>query len=143
MTYIGFWRQAAADRERLALVAPDRTEHRAGELLDRANQISHRLRALRLEAREKIAVYLPNCAELLQLYFGALQIGLYFTPINWHLVGPEVAYIVDDSDAKVFVAHERLAEHAAGAADEIDFPAEKRFAVGAIDGFRPLAELTA
>ena len=76
MTDIGFWRQAAADRERLALVAPDGTEYRAGELLDRANQISHGLRALGLEAGDTIAVYLPNCAELLQLYFGALQIGL-------------------------------------------------------------------
>ena len=141
MTDIGFWRQAAADRERLALVAPDGTEYSAGELLDRANQISHGLRALGLEAGDTIAAYMPNCAELLQLYFGALQIGLYFTPINWHLVGPEVAYIVEDSDAKVFVSHERLAEHAAAAADEVDFPTDRRFAVGGVDGFRPLAEL--
>ena len=56
---------------------------------------------------------LPNSIELIELYLGALQIGLYFTPINFHLVGPEVAYILDDSDAKVFVAHERFAEVAA------------------------------
>ena len=67
----------------------------------------------------------------------ALQIGLYFTPINHHLVGPEVAYIVDDSEAKVFVSHERFAERATAAADEIGFPADGRFAVGAVDGFRP------
>ena len=80
---------------------------------------------------------------MLAVYLAGMQIGLYVTPINFHLVGPEVAYILGDSDAKVFVAHERFAEAAAAAVDEIDFPAEARFAVGDIAGFRPYAELGA
>ena len=54
---------------------------------------------------------------MLELYLGAIQIGLYLTPINHHLVGPEIAYIVNDSDAKVFVGHERFADELAKAAD--------------------------
>jgi len=139
---LGFWRLAEADRERLALVGPDGAERTAGELLDRANQAANGFRALGLSAGDTVAVLLPNSVELIELYLGALQIGLYFTPINFHLVGPEVAYILTDSDAKVFVAHERFAQVAVNAATEAGFSAEASFAVGTIDGFRPLAELT-
>ena len=45
-----FWNHAAADPTRLALVAPDGTEHTAGALLAACNQVSHGLRALGLSA---------------------------------------------------------------------------------------------
>jgi long-chain acyl-CoA synthetase len=139
---LGFWRLAEAEPERLALVGPDGTERTAGELLAAANRAAHGLRNLGLEAGDTVALLLPNGIELIELYLGALQIGLYVTPVNWHLVGPEVAYILADSDAKAFVADERFAAVAIAAADEAGFPAEGRFAVGSIDGFRAVAELT-
>jgi long-chain acyl-CoA synthetase len=140
---LGFWRLAEADPAHLALVGPDGTERTAGELLAASHRAANSLRALGLEAGDTVALLLPNSIELIEIYLGALEIGLYVTPINWHLVGPEVAYILGDSDAKVFVAHERFAEVARTAAAEAGFPAERSFAVGAIEGFRPLAELTA
>jgi long-chain acyl-CoA synthetase len=85
---------------------------------------------------------LPNSREVFELYLAVLQAGFYLVPINWHLVGPEIAYIVQDSEAKAFVAHARLADAAVAAADELDFPAEGRIAVGGdIPGFRPYASL--
>lgn len=123
-------------------MGPDGTELTAGDLLARANRAAHGLRALGLQGGDTVALLMPNTIELIELYLGALQIGLYVTPINWHLVGPEVAYILEDSDAKVFVAHERLAQVATAAADEAGFPADRRFAAGAIEGFRPLSDLT-
>jgi long-chain acyl-CoA synthetase len=85
---------------------------------------------------------LPNCAEVFELYLAVGQAGFYLIPINWHLVGPEIAYIVDDCEAKVFVTHARFAEHATAAADEIAFPAEGRFAIGGdIDSFRAYEDL--
>ncbi|MEO6987233.1 MAG: acyl-CoA synthetase [Aquihabitans sp.] len=139
---LGFWRLAEAQRDRLALVGPDGTEVAAGELLDRANRAAHGFRALGLGTGDTVAVLLPNSVELIELYLGALQIGLYFTPINHHLVGPEVAYILSNSGAKAFVAHERFADTAIAALAETGFPADAAFAVGTIDGFRPVAELT-
>ena len=32
-----------------------------------------------------------------------MQIGLYLVPVNWHLARPEIEYIVEDSESKVFV----------------------------------------
>ncbi|MGI8936702.1 MAG: acyl-CoA synthetase [Iamia sp.] len=138
---LGFWRLAEADPDWLALVDPEGGEHPAGELLAVANQGAHALRALGLEAGDTLAVFLPNCAELIELFLAALQIGVRITPINFHLVGPEVAYILTDSDAKAFVAHERLGQAATDAVAEAGFPAEVCFSVGTIDGFRPLSDL--
>ncbi|MCX8102737.1 MAG: AMP-binding protein, partial [Geminicoccaceae bacterium] len=56
-------------------------------------QVLHSLRALGLEQGDTVACVLPNGLEFIELYLAALQIGLYFTPINHHLVGPEIAYI--------------------------------------------------
>jgi long-chain acyl-CoA synthetase len=139
---LGFWRLAEADRERLALVGPDGTERTAGQLLDAANQAANGLRAHGLKSGDTVALLLPNSVELIELYLGALQVGLYVTPINFHLVGPEVAYILGDAEAKVFVAHERFAPVAVDAVAEAALAADACFSVGAIDGFRPLAELS-
>src|SRR3954468_1145597 len=143
MTELGFWRMAKGDPSRMALITPDGRENTAGELLAAANQVSHGLRAPGLERGDTVAAVMPNGIEFLQLYLGAPQIGLYITPINHHLVGPEIAYIVGDSDAKVLVGHERFAKELEKAGTEIDVPAEGRFTVGEVSGFRPWSELIA
>ena len=115
---LGFWALAQEDPDYLALVTPEGDEVRAGELLGRANQVVHALRAQGLGVGDVVATLLPNCAEMLEVYLAALQAGWYLVPINHHLVAPEVAYILKDSGAKAFVAHERFADVAVAAADE-------------------------
>src|SRR5690349_21658766 len=138
----GFWNIAQAMPDHLALVDPEERLVPAGELLASCNQLVHGLRAMGLEPGDAIAMLLPNCVEVFELYLAVTQAGFYLIPINWHLVGPEIAYIVDDCEAKVFVAHARFAEHAKAAADEIDFPADGRFVVGGdIDTFRSYESL--
>src|SRR5699024_388880 len=118
MADLGFWRLAEHDRTHVALIGPDGVSHSAGELLDRANAVANGFRALGLEAGQTVAVFMRNSVEMIEAYLGALQIGLYFTPINWHLAGPEVAHILSDSEARVFIADHRLADAAvAGAAE--------------------------
>ncbi len=144
MTDTGFWRIATNDPDWIALVTPDGLEHTAGELLAAANQVSHGLRALGVDKGDTVACVLPNGFEMMALYLGALQIGCYLTPINHHLVGPEIAYIVDDSDARVFVAHEDFAGEVGRVLPEIPkVPQDGRFAVGAVEGMRPWSDLLA
>ena len=141
---LGFWRIAETYPDHLALVDPDEREISAGDLLASCNQLVHGLRALGLAARRRVAMLLPNCLEVFELYLAVAQAGFYLVPINWHLVGPEIAYIVHDCEAKVFVAHARFADTRTAAADEIAFPADGRFAVGGdIDGFRAYEDLKA
>ncbi|MEV4295131.1 acyl-CoA synthetase [Microbispora rosea] len=142
MGSLGFWRLAQADPAWIAAVDPDGTEHPAGELLARANRVVHGLRELGLRPGDGICGLLPNGADGLVLYLAALQAGWYYTPVNWHLTGPEIGYIVADSEAAAFFAHERYAAEAARGAREAGIAAGRCFAYGEVDGFRPVAELT-
>ena len=82
---------------------------------------------------------LPNSAEVFEIYLAAMQAGWYIVPINHHLVAPEIAYIVKDSGAQVFIGHERFAQMCVDAADEAGIPAARRLAVGDIPGFASYA----
>ena len=141
MADLGFFRQAAANPDRDALVAPDGTTLTAGELAALANRISNGLRAHGLGPDDTLALVLPNGVEMIAAYLAGTQIGLYVTPINHHLVGPEIAYIVGDSDAKVLIGHERFAPELAKVVEELGDVAPAAFAIGHVAGFRPFAEL--
>jgi long-chain acyl-CoA synthetase len=139
----GFWNYALHDPSKLALVDPEGVEWTRGELLSTCNRIVHGLRALGLKRGDAVAVAVPNCAEMLAIHLACAQAGFYLTPINWHLAAPEIAYILEDSEARAFIGHERIADVVAQAAGEVDFPQERRFAIGDVRGMRPFAELVA
>jgi long-chain acyl-CoA synthetase len=139
MADLGFWALAAEDPAHVALVTPDGDEVTAGELLASSNQVSHGLRALGFVPGDAVAVLLPNGREYIELYLACLQCGWYLVPINHHLVGPEVEYLVRDSEARAFVADARFAD----AASSFSFDPERRLSVGGdIEGFRPLSSIT-
>ncbi|MEU4234047.1 acyl-CoA synthetase [Nonomuraea sp. NPDC026600] len=142
MGTLGFWRLAQADPDWIACVDPDGTEHRAGDILARSNRLVHGLRELGLKPGDGVCGLVPNGVDGLVLYLAALQAGWYYTPINWHLTGPEIAYIVTDSEAQAFFVDSRYAVEGVRGAEAI--AAERRFAVQDADipGFRPISELT-
>jgi len=142
MADYGFWNLAQQDPAHVALVEPDGRRITAGQLLAASNRLVHGLRALGLKPGECIATVLPNGAPMIELYLAAAQGGWYLTPINHHLTAAEIAYIVQDSEAKAFVSSERFAAASRSAADEIGFPERARFAVGTVPGFRAYAVLT-
>ncbi|RSO22566.1 acyl-CoA synthetase [Streptomyces sp. WAC 06725] len=137
----GFWAQAAADPGRTVLIAPDGEEWTAARLHAACNRLVHGLRAAGLERGDAFAVVLPNGVEFFTAHLAATQAGLYLVPVNHHLVGPEIAWIVADSGAKALIAHERFGDAARAAADEAGLPPEQRYAVGTVTGFRPYAAL--
>src|SRR2546423_912266 len=141
MADLWFWAIAADDPGHLALVEADGRETTAGDLLAGANQLARGLQGIGLQKGDVIAALLPNEREMVELALGATQVGLYLTPINYHLTGPEVAYIVDNSEAKVFVTSDRYADVATKAVDELGFDEKSRYSVGAINGFRSAGEL--
>jgi long-chain acyl-CoA synthetase len=143
MAEVGLWGIAGSAPGQLAVVDPDGGTVSYGELAGSADRIGRGLQALGLKPGDCVAGLLPNSSEALALTFAALETGLYVVPLNWHLTASEVAYILGDSGAKAFVAHERFAGNAITAADEAGIPADARFAVGDIPGFAPLVGLGA
>jgi long-chain acyl-CoA synthetase len=143
MESAGLWNIARENPTLTAVVTPTGEDVSYAELAGLADRYGRGLQALGLRAGDTVAVMLPNGVDLLAVYFAALQCGFYFVPVNWHLVGAEVAYLLKDSESKAFVAHERFASVARDAVEEAGLPAPARFAVGSIHGFGALSELGA
>ncbi|MQA07111.1 MAG: AMP-binding protein [Pseudonocardiaceae bacterium] len=143
MTSLGLWNVAKEEPDRLAVVAPDGSESSYAELAAAADRYGRGLQAMGLEPGDSIVVMLPNGVDLIAMYFAALQTGLYVVMVNWHLAGAEVAYIIEDSEAKAFVAHERFAATATEAAGTAGLAGQACFGVGEVPGFAALAELGA
>ncbi|MDY6828422.1 MAG: acyl-CoA synthetase [Pseudomonadota bacterium] len=142
MSATDFWTWAAQQPQRLALVTPEYDEYSFGALAERVNQVSHGLRALGLVRGDTISMVMHNCAEWVELALAVQQLGLYLTPINFHLTGPEIAYIIENSESKAFFAASRYAEATAKAVEQLSFDRNACFVVdGAIAGFRPFEEL--
>ncbi len=126
-TDVGFWKIASEAPDRIAVIEPDGTEVHAGALLARANQLVHGLRGLGLGPGACVATVLDNSAAMIEAFLAAHQAGWYLTPINWHLAAPEVAYILDDSDAAAVIASPKSAGLVDEACAQIDFPKAARF----------------
>ena len=138
----GFWNYAQRDPERLALIDPLGREWSRGELFAACNQLVRGLRALGLERGDVVAINSVNCAEYYVVSLACTQAGFYLTPINWHLAPAEVAFIVKDCEAKVFIGHARVADACAKAVSEVGVDADRCFAIaGEIPGFQPFEKL--
>jgi long-chain acyl-CoA synthetase len=68
-----------------------------------SNRLAHLFRSLGLNRGDHIAILLENHPLFLQICVAAQRSGLYFTAISYRLQRDEVAYIVNDCGAKVFI----------------------------------------
>jgi fatty-acyl-CoA synthase len=74
----------------------------------RASRLANALLAQGLQPGDRVALLAYNCIEWLEIYVALARAGLVAVPINFRLVGPEVAYIVQHSEARAFVVQEPL-----------------------------------
>jgi long-chain acyl-CoA synthetase len=105
------------------------------ELNERSNQLARALRGNGIGAGDGVALLSANRTEFVEMFWATRRAGIRLTPVNWRLTGEEAAYIVNDCDAKAFIAdaHFRtVAQHVAANAPR----ARLRIAIGgAIPGF--------
>ena len=73
------------------------------QLNDRANQVAHLISDLGILPGDHVAVLMNNCRELMELCFGLDRSGVYYTLISTRLTTDEMAYIVQDCGARLFV----------------------------------------
>jgi acyl-CoA synthetase (AMP-forming)/AMP-acid ligase II len=100
-----------------AIVTP--TERIAYSEWDRnVNRFGDSLRNLGVKPGDKVILHLPNVKEFLYAYFAVQRIGAISVPINPKLVEKEIQYILENSDASVFITHEMLFGQASGLAEQ-------------------------
>ena len=75
-----------------------------------ANRIANGLIGLGVEKGDKVCLYMTNCAEYIYCFFGVSKAGAVATPINAMLKGEEITYIINNSDAKVFITQSKFEE---------------------------------
>ncbi len=126
--------QAAQSPDRPAIISQAGNRSFA-ELDARANRLVRALRAAGVEAGDGVALLCSNRPEFVETLAACQRGGYRITPINWHLTGAEVGYIVDNSEAKAFVADARFPKSAHEAAAMSPHLVTKLAVGGPIDGF--------
>jgi len=139
----GVWRIAAEDPSRVAVVEVDGRTRTFGELAERANRLTHGLRSLGLDAGDAVAAVLPNEASMIELNLAVLQGGLYLVPINNRLTAGEIAYVLDDSVARVLVCSPRFAGACGQALAALQAPPATLASGDGASGFGQYEELLA
>ena len=80
------------------------------EYSQRVDRVAQMLLALGLRRGDKLAIALPNCIELLELYRAAAHQGIVLVPLSTLLRGPALASLLRDADAAAVVASSALVE---------------------------------
>jgi long-chain acyl-CoA synthetase len=91
---------AIAAAEAPALIISDGGTTSFGELYARSQRVAAVLHDAGLRRGDGVALVLPNRPEFFEITWGSQLSGLYYTAVNTHFTPEEVAYVIDDSDAK-------------------------------------------
>jgi long-chain acyl-CoA synthetase len=126
------WAELTPDK--VAVYEPSGRTRTFGDLNANANRIVRLLREAGLRAGDGVALLCSNRAEFCEVLSGAMRAGLRVTPVNWHLTADEIAYVVQDCQAKALFADAGVATSKT-AADRCPELRVKLAIGGPIEGF--------
>jgi long-chain acyl-CoA synthetase len=100
-----FWAKKKPDR----IAVRDRFGTRSyAEINANANRLARVFRGAGLKPGDGVALFCTNRAEFIETLNASRRVGLRLTPVNWHLAAGEIAYILQDCDARALVAETRF-----------------------------------
>ena len=115
---------AARYPDRVAIVFPGQagdTRLTYAQVNGAANQVANLLVSRGIQPGDKVALSCPNLPYFTIVYFGILKAGATVVPLNVLLRGREVAYHLDDSDAKAYFCFQGTPELPIGAEGKAGF----------------------
>jgi long-chain acyl-CoA synthetase len=74
----------------------------------RSRQIAGGLKSLGLSQGDCVAILMRNDIAFLEVTLGAMMLGAYAVPVNWHFKAEEISYVLADCGAKVLIGHSDL-----------------------------------
>jgi malonyl-CoA/methylmalonyl-CoA synthetase len=96
------------------------SEYTFRDLDVRSNRVANALKARGLAQGDRLAVYLPNCLEFIDLYLASIKLGVIFVPINILYREREMSHILSDAAPKLFLTDKDLPQLATEAARHSD-----------------------
>ena len=98
-----------------AQVKPERTaiwdrfgEHSYAKVNAQSNRLARVLREEGLKPGDAVALFCSNRAEFVETLNATRRAGLRVTPVNWHLQTDEIAYILNDCEARALIAETKF-----------------------------------
>jgi acyl-CoA synthetase (AMP-forming)/AMP-acid ligase II len=107
-----------------------------GELHARSQRVAALLHSAGLRRGDGVALVLPNRPEFFEITWGCQLSGLYYTAVNTHFTPDEVAYVIDDSDAKAVFVDASMGDLAAHVRDT-NTAVDVHIAVGGVGATLP------
>jgi acyl-CoA synthetase (AMP-forming)/AMP-acid ligase II len=132
-----FSRHARYRPNHLAVVFDDRRLTHL-EFNREINRLANSLLALGVRKGDKVATLLPNCLELLEVYWAVAKIGAVVVPLSTLLRGRAVVSLLTDADAVMLVTNSALTDLVDSIKMELPAIAHDRYLLtgGARDGYR-------
>ncbi len=84
------------------------------ELKSRASRLAGGLLQAEIAPGDRVALFMPNCPELVIAYLACFAAGVVAVPLNTRYRAPEVAYALERSDARLVIVHRDLLDEARG-----------------------------
>ena len=140
---LSFFEHARSHPDRPALLLPSGDVVTYGALGSLTHRMARTLADLGLQPGQTVAVMMENRPEYVATFAAAVESGLQFVGVNWHLTAAEIAYILTDSEARCLIASPAHATTALAAADRADIPGPARICIEQAEGFVALADLAA
>jgi fatty-acyl-CoA synthase len=96
----------------------------------RACRLANGLLGLGLTKGDRVAILAYNAVEWVEIYMAAAKAGLVAVPLNFRLIGQEIRYIVDDSEAAAFIVQDRLVSAVEDVRKDLSVPPKRRIWFG-------------
>ena len=105
------------------------------ELDAAANRVSHVLRNAGVQPGDHVAVCMENHPRYFEVIWGCHYAGAVYTAASSRLTSPELAYILNDCEAKVFITSAYKADQAAEIVPDTPGVELRLMLDGTIDGY--------
>src|SRR5215475_1368272 len=89
---------------------------------ERACRLANGLLGLGLRKGDRVAILAYNCLEWLEIYAATAKAGLVMVPVNFRLLGGEVAYILENSEASALIVQDALLGRVETIGDDLPVP---------------------
>ncbi|MFK8025082.1 MAG: long-chain-fatty-acid--CoA ligase, partial [Ilumatobacter sp.] len=111
-------RTHAAERpDKVGIVCDDRSLT-YGELHEESSKVANALVAAGVGTQGRVGFIGKNIPEYFTLLLGAAKLNAVTVAVNWRLAPPEMAYILDNAEAKVVLVEGEFLDHL----DKMDLP---------------------
>ena len=88
----------------LGIISGERRRDHAA-VADRAARIAGGLQRLGVKQGDSVCILMRNDIAFIEAAYGAMRLGAYGVPVNWHFKPEEINYILSDSGTPVLIGH--------------------------------------